>query len=132
MPLTMHSMTIVLFASAAICVAAYDESSLLQFKEYAAQNQAQGGRGSWDGSWDPYADGLTTFWCNSNKDMPNKCDGTEADCVSKGKAWCSATPSCKGIAYNSRWAARNKGWKVCKSNWQTPKTDGWVTYLKKR
>merc|ERR1719278_330426 len=54
-------------------------------------------------------------YCYNHYDLPNLCDGTKYDCVSRGKDFCYDDPNCKGIMYHSGWASALKGVKICNS-----------------
>ena len=59
-------------------------------------------------------------------DLDNICDGTEADCVEKGKEQCLLMSNCYAIMYNEAHLQSNKGVKAC-SSLALEREIGWIT-----
>ena len=75
-------------------------------------------------------------WCKDSVDADNLeyrniCDGSNTDCVLKGKEKCHSDPNCHGIMYNGSWGLAFKGVKVCKTKALITKPEkDWSVYLK--
>ena len=70
-------------------------------------------------------------WCDQRSEHYGICDGSETDCVQKGKELCNTLGSgCFGVLIHSGWTAATKGVMLCTNNVMVPKND-WTNYMKK-
>ena len=76
-------------------------------------------------------------WCKDWAEFDeykNICDGSIADCVSKGKQKCWSDPNCFGITYpytDNSWLNGKKGVATCQSTEIISKSgEGWNMFMK--
>lgn len=79
---------------------------------------------------DGYGLWIKTEWCADNVDIERICDGSEDDCLAKGKAKCDNDPKCFGVMFHPLgWSKSKKGVKLCTSR-KMSKQGQWMTFLK--
>lgn len=79
-----------------------------------------------------YGTEQTNFWCTEKDDYSYQdiCDGSQEDCVLKGKQKCFTDPECYGIMYDEEWSVGNNGVAICKAKTLEKSPANWKTYLK--
>ena len=76
-----------------------------------------------------YGEMITTHWCTNQENYYGACDGSEADCLAKGKQMCDDKAYCFGVMIHPNWSMHHKGLKLCTSIKLESKGD-WKIVLK--